>query len=52
MKIWYKTFIEECPVCGATRKWKQRMKGSKPKSAFKRVLFETKYDQCIERGNV
>ena len=52
MKYWYKTFIEECPVCGGTKKWKMRVIGKKPKNAYKRVLYEQKYDQCIEYGNV
>jgi hypothetical protein len=25
MKYWYATFIDECPLCGLVKKWRERV---------------------------
>lgn len=43
---WYKTFIEECPVCGRRSIYKERVYGNKPKDTKECYKFISTYDYC------
>jgi len=41
-KYWYVTYIDECPVCGRSDKWRERVY-EKPDSP---IHYEQVYDWC------
>lgn len=46
-KYWYMTYIHECPLCGRSDRWRERMYTSKPPEAKDRVsLFYITLCQC------
>lgn len=52
-RYWYRIYIGECPVCGRSKEYRERVYGRKPKDPMKRYIripdTET-YDHCLERG--
>jgi hypothetical protein len=44
---WYYTIIEECPVCGQQRRFRERHYDPKPLSAALRVAWVSAYDGCL-----
>ena len=39
-KYWYELYIQECPVCGQTRKYRERRYTKRPIDGTKRIHFE------------
>jgi hypothetical protein len=48
VKYWYKTYIEECPVCGRSDQYKERQYTEKPEDYLDRVKVYQRYDYCEE----
>lgn len=49
---WYKLFVGACPVCGASKSYRERRANPKPVSRTHRVVYlsDTEcYDGCLER---
>lgn len=47
-KYWYRTTIQECPICGRGDTYRERMYTKKPADVRKRYIYETHYDWCME----
>lgn len=45
---WYKFTICECPLCGKTTSFKQRMYTPKPELDADRYKYLQEYDYCME----
>lgn len=45
-KYWYKTYIVECPVCGNTDEFKERVYTEKPLNIEERFDYKQQYYHC------
>ena len=45
---WYRTHIDECPVCGHVDEYRERVYGDKPEKASDRYEHSQVYDQCLD----
>lgn len=45
-KHWYKLYYEECPVCGRSDNWRERVYGRKPKKPSLRIFYKQAYCYC------
>jgi hypothetical protein len=47
---WYKMYYGECPVCGSSTEYRERVLGKKPKDSRKRYVqlsYTETYDHCV-----
>lgn len=45
-KHWYKTTVQECPLCGRGDVYRERIYGDRPKDPYEFYVHQEIYDHC------